>query len=56
MNRKGDEDAARPRIEKVLDFFPRLRERLDVQAGTMSGGEQQMLAARPGVPHASPGC
>ena len=31
-------------IEKVLDFFPRLRERLDAQAGTMSGGEQQMLA------------
>jgi branched-chain amino acid transport system ATP-binding protein len=31
-------------IDKVLDFFPRLRERLDVQAGTMSGGEQQMLA------------
>jgi branched-chain amino acid transport system ATP-binding protein len=31
-------------IERVLDFFPRLRERLDVEAGTMSGGEQQMLA------------
>ncbi|HVT65405.1 MAG TPA: MFS transporter [Mycobacteriales bacterium] len=31
-------------IEKVLEFFPRLRERLDVQAGTMSGGEQQMLS------------
>lgn len=30
--------------EKVLDLFPRLRERLSQRAGTMSGGEQQMLA------------
>ena len=30
--------------EKVLDLFPRLRERLKQQAGTLSGGEQQMLA------------
>lgn len=28
----------------VLDLFPRLRERLDQAAGTLSGGEQQMLA------------
>ena len=28
----------------VLDLFPRLRERLDQLAGTLSGGEQQMLA------------
>ncbi len=28
----------------VLDLFPRLRERLDQPAGTLSGGEQQMLA------------
>ena len=28
----------------VLDLFPRLRERLEQKAGTMSGGEQQMLA------------
>ncbi len=28
----------------VLDLFPRLRERLDQRAGTLSGGEQQMLA------------
>ena len=33
------EDAAR-----VFDFFPRLGERRDQQAGTLSGGEQQMLA------------
>jgi branched-chain amino acid transport system ATP-binding protein len=31
-------------IEKVLDLFPRLRERATQLAGTMSGGEQQMLA------------
>jgi branched-chain amino acid transport system ATP-binding protein len=30
--------------EHVLETFPRLRERLNQQAGTMSGGEQQMLA------------
>ncbi|MBZ0162690.1 MAG: ABC transporter ATP-binding protein [Notoacmeibacter sp.] len=30
--------------EKVLDMFPRLRERLRQRAGTLSGGEQQMLA------------
>ena len=30
--------------ERVLTLFPRLRERLKQQAGTMSGGEQQMLA------------
>jgi branched-chain amino acid transport system ATP-binding protein len=30
--------------EHVLETFPRLRERLGQQAGTMSGGEQQMLA------------
>jgi branched-chain amino acid transport system ATP-binding protein len=31
-------------LEEVLDLFPRLRERLRQQAGTLSGGEQQMLA------------
>ena len=31
-------------IEKMFDIFPRLRERKDQLAGTMSGGEQQMLA------------
>ncbi|WP_135502392.1 ABC transporter ATP-binding protein [Roseovarius aestuariivivens] len=30
--------------EEVLDLFPRLRERLDQPAQTLSGGEQQMLA------------
>jgi len=31
-------------VEKVFTIFPRLRERKDQLAGTMSGGEQQMLA------------
>jgi branched-chain amino acid transport system ATP-binding protein len=30
--------------DRVLDHFPRLRERLRQRAGTLSGGEQQMLA------------
>ena len=30
--------------ERVLELFPRLRERISQKAGTMSGGEQQMLA------------
>ncbi len=30
--------------EHVLELFPRLRERIDQKAGTLSGGEQQMLA------------
>lgn len=40
----------RPAVEtqedmaKVLDIFPRIRERLDQSAGTLSGGEQQMVA------------
>ncbi len=28
----------------MLELFPRLAERIDQKAGTMSGGEQQMLA------------
>lgn len=31
-------------FEKVYKLFPRLRERMKQQAGTLSGGEQQMLA------------
>jgi branched-chain amino acid transport system ATP-binding protein len=31
-------------LEKVFGLFPRLRERRDQMAGTLSGGEQQMLA------------
>ncbi len=38
---KGDVPAD---IERMYDLFPRLKERRVQQAGTMSGGEQQMLA------------
>lgn len=31
-------------MERVLEIFPRLRERLSQRAGSLSGGEQQMLA------------
>jgi branched-chain amino acid transport system ATP-binding protein len=31
-------------IERVYGYFPRLKERRNQQAGTLSGGEQQMLA------------
>jgi branched-chain amino acid transport system ATP-binding protein len=31
-------------LERVLDLFPRVRERLGQRAGTLSGGEQQMVA------------
>ena len=31
-------------FERVFGYFPRLRERFRQQAGTLSGGEQQMLA------------
>lgn len=32
------------RLDRVFSLFPRLRERIGQQAGTLSGGEQQMLA------------
>lgn len=36
-------------LETSLDLFPRLRERLRQQAGTLSGGEQQMLTMARGL-------
>jgi branched-chain amino acid transport system ATP-binding protein len=41
---RSDTAAVADDMEKMLDLFPRLRERKDQLAGTMSGGEQQMLA------------
>ncbi len=35
---------AKDTFERVLTLFPRLKERLEQAAGTLSGGEQQMLA------------
>jgi branched-chain amino acid transport system ATP-binding protein len=31
-------------LERMFDIFPRLKERIDQRGGTLSGGEQQMLA------------
>jgi len=36
-------------LERVFDIFPRLKERQKQSAGTMSGGEQQMLAVARGI-------
>lgn len=41
---RGDKVAVARDLERVFEHFPRLRERLKQAAGTMSGGEQQMLA------------
>ena len=39
-----DKTTIQPDIERVMDLFPRLRERTHQLGGTLSGGEQQMLA------------
>lgn len=39
-----DKQAVRDGLERVFDIFPRLKERAGQEAGTLSGGEQQMLA------------
>ena len=41
---RNDKAAVNADMERVLDLYPRLKERIKQTAGTMSGGEQQMLA------------
>ena len=41
---RNDKAGIEADVEKMFNIFPRLRERKDQLAGTMSGGEQQMLA------------
>jgi len=41
---RRDKQGVRDELERVFSYFPRLKERLQQQAGTLSGGEQQMLA------------
>ncbi len=41
---RSDRAAVKRDLDKVFEYFPRLKERLSQQAGTLSGGEQQMLA------------
>jgi len=43
-HRRHPQEEIRRDLERVFDLFPRLRDRLGQRAGTMSGGEQQMLA------------
>jgi branched-chain amino acid transport system ATP-binding protein len=43
-HRRHPKEEIRRDLERVFDLFPRLRDRLGQRAGTMSGGEQQMLA------------
>jgi ABC-type branched-subunit amino acid transport system ATPase component len=40
----GDHDVVEARMAEVLELFPVLGTRLDQRAGTLSGGEQQMMA------------
>jgi branched-chain amino acid transport system ATP-binding protein len=42
--RRRSPRTVKQQLELVLDYFPRLEERADQVAGTLSGGEQQMLA------------
>ncbi|MEN3272440.1 MAG: hypothetical protein V7636_1201 [Actinomycetota bacterium] len=41
---RGDGKYTKEATERVLEYFPVLRERWDTQAGSLSGGEQQMLS------------
>ena len=41
---RKDKQAVKDELERVFTYFPRLKERIQQQAGTLSGGEQQMLA------------
>jgi branched-chain amino acid transport system ATP-binding protein len=41
---RRDRDAVETDLERIYGYFPRLKERRGQQAGTLSGGEQQMLA------------
>jgi len=41
---RKDKQGVKDELERVFGYFPRLKERIQQQAGTLSGGEQQMLA------------
>ncbi len=41
---RKDKQAVKNELDRVFTYFPRLKERVQQQAGTLSGGEQQMLA------------
>jgi branched-chain amino acid transport system ATP-binding protein len=41
---RRDRDRVERDLDRVFDLFPRVKERLNQRAGTLSGGEQQMVA------------
>jgi branched-chain amino acid transport system ATP-binding protein len=43
LGQKSAKATGRWKMEDMFELFPRLRERVDTQAGVLSGGEQQML-------------
>jgi len=46
---RKDGDGVAEDLDRVFQYFPRLKERRHQQAGTLSGGEQQMLAVGRGL-------
>ncbi len=46
---KRARDHVKQNLERVYDMFPRLKERRAQKSGTLSGGEQQMLAVARGI-------
>jgi len=46
---RKDKDGIAADLERVFELFPRLKERTSQKGGTLSGGEQQMLAMARGV-------
>jgi branched-chain amino acid transport system ATP-binding protein len=46
---RRDKAGIRASLEEVFEYFPRLKERMKQRAGTLSGGEQQMLAIGRGL-------
>jgi branched-chain amino acid transport system ATP-binding protein len=48
-SRRSKHSFVSEQMEKVFQYFPRLNERKDQMAGTLSGGEQQMLAIGRGL-------
>ena len=46
---RTDKSGIKADMERVYELFPRLKERVKQVAGTLSGGEQQMLAMGRGI-------
>jgi branched-chain amino acid transport system ATP-binding protein len=46
---RKDSDGIKSDIDRVFELFPRLKERISQKGGTLSGGEQQMLAMARGL-------